>query len=188
MSVKNTEWNEVYFDLETTGLNPFDARLITIQVRTRGVTTIWPVWLEGGEAQVIERFLSFTDNVYRRASRFIGYNVLKFDLPFLIARMTALNLLTPQRWVRVVQELNWFDLYQFLGDEFGRFREWKIGLTGTGVETTNDQIPALFLQGKYHVITEYIEDEMRGYELVYDAIRKEKFYTELQALRQRLSI
>ncbi|MDG6935130.1 MAG: ribonuclease H-like domain-containing protein [Nitrososphaerota archaeon] len=182
------EWNDIYVDIETTGLDPFNSQLITIQVRTKVETKIWPVWLEAqdGEKSVIKKFISFTDAIDRYNSRLIGYNVLKFDLPFLIGRMINLGMLTHEIWTRIFHELNWFDLYQFLGDEFGKFRKWKTGLAGGSVTTTNEQIPELFKQGKYGTIIEYIRDEMEGYEIVHNAIKKEVFYSELQSLRKRI--
>jgi hypothetical protein len=33
---------EVFFDMETTGLSPFDSQIITIQVRVDGRNIIWP--------------------------------------------------------------------------------------------------------------------------------------------------
>jgi len=73
-----------------------------------------------------------------RPTRPIGYNVLKFDVPFLTERMHSLGLLTFESWERLNRELNWFDLYQFLGDRFGRFREWKVGLTSPSAKSLPD--------------------------------------------------
>jgi uncharacterized protein YprB with RNaseH-like and TPR domain len=77
---------EVFFDMETTGLDPFDSHIITIQVRMDGKTTIWPMWTSS-EKEVIKSFLSYTDSVFRTETRFVGYNLLKFDVPFLTERM-----------------------------------------------------------------------------------------------------
>jgi hypothetical protein len=33
---------EVFFDMETTGLSPFDSQIITIQVRVDGRNIVWP--------------------------------------------------------------------------------------------------------------------------------------------------
>jgi hypothetical protein len=71
-------------------------------------------------------------------------------------------------------------------DRFGRFRERKLGLTGRAVETMNREIPSLYAEREYDRILEYVRDEMEGYELVYEAIRRERFYSELMALRERL--
>jgi len=44
---------EVFFDMETTGLSPFDSQIITIQVRVDGRNIVWPVW-EGSEREVVD--------------------------------------------------------------------------------------------------------------------------------------
>ena len=53
-------------------------------------------------------------------------------------------------------------------------------------ETVNREIPQLYIERKYNRILEYIGDGMEGYELVYQAIKKERFYSELMALRAKL--
>jgi len=176
----------VFFNMETTGLDPFNSQTITIQVRSQGETKVWPVW-ESSETNVIKSFLSFTDRVYRRETRFAGYNVLKFDLPFLSQRMQILGVMGQESWQRICNDLNWFDMYQLLGDEFGRFREWKLGLTKKkSAETTNVEIPSLYARREYRRILEYIRDEMLGMEQVYEELQKEPFYQELMKLRSRL--
>jgi hypothetical protein len=59
-------------------------------------------------------------------------------------------------------------------------------MTGRAVETVKREIPQLYVEKKYDKIIEYIEDEMEGYEAVHQAIKKERFYSELMALRERL--
>ena len=48
---------------------------------------------ESSEREVISSFLSYTDSIFRRETRFIGYNLLKFDVPFITQMMHALGLL-----------------------------------------------------------------------------------------------
>jgi hypothetical protein len=96
-----------------------------------------------------------------------------------------LGLVTFNSSRRVNKQLPWFDMYRFLGDQFERLREWKLGLTGRAVETMDREIPELYSDKKDDRILEYIEDEMEGYEAAYQAI-KERFYSELMALRERL--
>jgi hypothetical protein len=74
---------------------------------------------------------------------------------------------------------------KFLGDRFGRFREWKVGLRGA-VETVNREISLLYAERRYDRILEYVHDEMEGYELAYSAIKREKFYSELMAPMEKL--
>jgi len=47
-------------------------------------------------------------------------------------------------------------------------------------------IPIFYEKGEYTKIEEYIEDELEGFEEVYNAIKKELFYSELKKLRDEL--
>jgi DNA polymerase elongation subunit (family B) len=176
----------VFLDIETTGLDPFNSQIVTIQVRSEGETKIWPVW-ESSEVDVIKSFLSFTDHVYRRGTRFVGYNILKFDVTYLAQRMQILGLMDETKWARLWKDLNWFDMYQFLGDEFGKFRQWKLGLTKKNyASVTNVEIPEFYSKREHAKILGYIQDEMQGMEEVYDELQKEPFFQELMKLRRDL--
>ncbi len=176
----------VFFDIETTGLDPFNSQIITVQVRSQGRTEIWPVW-ESSEIEVVKSFLEFTNQVYRRETRFAGYNILKFDVPFLAQRMQTLGIMDEASGARLWKELNWFDMYQFLGDEFGRFRDWKLGLTKKNSgQITNAEIPDLYERKEYRRILDYVRDEMQGMEEVYEELQKEPFYDQLMKLRTKL--
>ena len=48
----------VFFDIETTGLTPFENKISTIQIRTNGKTTMWKEW-ELGEKGTIQEFYNF---------------------------------------------------------------------------------------------------------------------------------
>ena len=48
-------------------------------------------------------------------------------------------------------------------------------------------IPIFYEKQEYTKIEEYIEDELEGFEQVFNAIKKEPFYLELQRLRDKLS-
>jgi hypothetical protein len=61
----------VFLDIETTGLNPYRDKVVTVQVRRGGVTTVWREW-ELGEPGVIEGFFGFTDSVFRRKDALRG--------------------------------------------------------------------------------------------------------------------
>ncbi len=175
----------VFFGLATTGSNPFESQIITIQARTEGRTTIWAAW-ETSERRVIDNFLTFTDQLARKSTTFVGYGLLRFDLPFLVRRMNNRGMLTDERWRRLHQEINWFDMYLFLGDQFSKFREWNIGPAGRALEAVHKGIPQLYERKEYDKIVKYIIDDMEGCERVYQALQKEEFYEKLITLRKRL--
>src|SRR5438094_9053697 len=53
----------VFFDIETTGIDPFVDKDVTVQVRHKGKTTIWKEW-ELSEKRCIEEFFRFLYTVY----------------------------------------------------------------------------------------------------------------------------
>ena len=183
--MKNTANDIVFFDIETTGLDPFESKIITIQVRVNGENIIWKEW-KLGERGVIEAFFEFTDNVFRNTTKFVGYNILRFDIPFINERMKILGLDDKEYWMRLNRQISWLDLYQFLGDDYGRFRQWKSGLTGNEYEVTNKDIPQLYEEGNHDRIMGYINDELEGFENVFNATKNQNFYKELMVLRRKL--
>jgi|GEM_PF-3845427 DNA polymerase elongation subunit (family B) len=46
----------------------------------------------------------------------IGYNNLKFDVPFMLERLEILGKMKREYWG--IHNKNWFDLYQFLGKDY----------------------------------------------------------------------
>ncbi len=159
--------------METTGLDPFKNKIITIQIRHAGRTTIWKEW-EIGETRCIQSFFDFTEKIKRREVSFVGYNVLKFDTSFLDERLRRSGLMSNERWNIIHSWLHWIDLYQLLGDSYFKAKHWHSILAGKSQETENVQIPALYVGRKYDQIVEYIEKEMEGMEIVYERLKTQK--------------
>ncbi len=67
----------LFLDIETLGLDPFESRIVAI-----GYDLGDPEVLIGEEKEIIEKFLE----IPRDEVVLIGYNILGFDLPFLVAR------------------------------------------------------------------------------------------------------
>jgi len=181
------EQKPIFFDMETTGFYPDRSEIITIQVREDGKNTIWKAW-DIGEAGVINEFYRFTNfKITRVNSKFIGFNQLEYDLGFLTARMYELKLDDLAKvWERFNRHLAWIDLRQLLGESVGHFYEWRKHFTGKSYGVSGQMIPIFYEKKEYTKIEEYIEDELEGFEEVFNAIKKEPFYLELQKLRDKL--
>ncbi len=178
--------NVVFFDIETEGTDPFQHKVITVQVRYRGKTTIWKEW-EMGEAKCILSFFDgFLDSIERKVTSFVGYNVLRFDVAFLDERLRRLRIMNDWKWRALHDYLHWIDLYQLLGDAYYKAKDWYSSMAGLKQEVRNADIPVLYAQRDYATIVRYIEDEMRSMEIVYQGIAKEPFYSELVKLRQKV--
>lgn len=174
-----------FFDVETTGLDPFQSKIITIQIRRNGKTTIFKEW-ELGEPEMIESFFDFVKEIRRREEIFIGYNILKFDVPFLVQRLHGLEIFDKQKWKILCHELRWVDLYQLLSDAyytFYRFGDW-FKLAGMQTRVPGRDIPRLYARKKFDKIIEHVEVEMKAMEIVYSKIVELPFYEELRRIRE----
>ena len=178
----------VFFDTESTGLYPYRDKLLTIQVRWRGKNTIWSEW-ELGEKGIIDEFFKFTgDDIVRKQTKFIGFNNLEHDLSFLLERLHHQDYpkhLFELRWERFARHLAYVDMRQLLGQSIGKFSKWKYWFTEDKFDYAGDMIPKLYEKGEYTKILEYVNDELEHFEFIFDAIKKEPFYGELQKLRDR---
>ena len=176
----------VFFDTESTGLYPYRDKLITIQVRWRGKNTIWAEW-ELGEKGIIDEFFKFTsDDVVRKQCKFFGFNNLEHDLSFLLERLHHQDYGQHNfelRWERFARHLAYVDMRQLLGHSIGKFSKWKYWFTGDKFDYAGDMIPKFYEKGEYTKILGYVNDELEHFEKIFDAIKNEPFYLELQKLR-----
>jgi hypothetical protein len=175
--------NVVFFDIETEGFDPFVERIITIQIRHRGKTTIWKEW-ELGEAKCIEAFFDFLETIFRKETSFVGYNHLKFDVAFIDQRLRELGIMNKERWRMLHDYLHWVDLYQLLGNAYYKAKHWYGAMAGAKQETENSQVPVLYAKKDFVTIVNYVEGEMKNMQTVYEGIAKEPFYKELVKKRK----
>ena len=180
--------NVVFFDLESTGLDPFQNRIVSIQVRSKGKTTIWKEW-QLGEIDCLESFFDFANILNKRETCLVGYNVLKFDVSFLDQRLRLLQRMNNWKWQILHKSIHWIDLYQFLGDAYCKASLWYSLMLGVKQKVANADIPRLYAErspDSLQNILDYIEEEMRSMELVYERIKSESFYRELAELRKKV--
>ena len=188
------------FDIETTGLDPFQNKIITIQYRRGGQNFIWKSWDSGAgkeaEKRTILEFLDKWQYIPRKLKHglgdiFVGFNVVKFDLPFFLVRAIQLEIgKLPQwpeteLWWNVVEHPSYLDLYQLLGDHLMGFAKWRKCLVGTFGKVTGKEIPELYSHQKYETIEQYVKDELASLENTYKVVMKEPFYRTLLELRKR---
>jgi hypothetical protein len=175
----------VFFDIETEGTDPFVHKVVTIQVRHRGKTTIWKEW-ELGELECIKAFFDFLDTIYRKETSFVGYNHLKFDVSFIDQRLRELGNMNKGNWQMLHDYLHYVDLYQLLGNSYYKAKHWYGSMAGAKQETENAEVPALYAKKDYGTILNYVEGEMVSMEMVYQGISKEPFYRELVKKRREI--
>jgi hypothetical protein len=89
------------------------------------------------------------------------------------------------KWNAIHNYLHWIDLYQLLGDAYSKAVVWYSS-KGVKQEIGNADVPLLYSEKKYEQIIQYVENEMKGMEAVYQGILNEPFYFELLKLRQKV--
>ena len=157
------------FDIETTGLNPFNDGLVTIQIKEGGYVIVWKRW-EVSELGMIGGLMELLKHI-PRDDPILGYNILKFDLPFIAIRLLLLGKADGRLWSSFY-ERNWIDLYQLLGDQYRNLDFWlaRFNIVRT-CEVRGCDIPRLFTLERYDKITLHAMD---------DIVSCERLYTELK--------
>jgi len=87
------EYSEIYrfvFDIETTGLDPYDNKIILIGVKdNRGFKKTISAFGEDGEKKCIEEFFKIIKDL--KPTIIGGYNSASFDFPFILKRAEILG-------------------------------------------------------------------------------------------------
>ena len=88
---------KVYLDIETTGLDPQNCKIIMIGLRFLGENNhyINGIYCDLDEKTLLEKLLKFLESYQQIGAWLIGHNIFNFDLPFIIARCNHHNLKSP---------------------------------------------------------------------------------------------
>jgi hypothetical protein len=183
------------YDLETTGKDPFQHKIITIQYRRDGTNFVYKIWdYENNEKKLILNFLKNWKTIPRSrklgGDLFVVYN-FKFDGPFLLTRCILNGIYEEEEWRQylwenIIHGPAILDLYQLLGDQLLPFAKVRGCLMGSYAEYKSADIPKFFERKEYEKIEKYVNDELCSLEKIYYAIIKEPFWKELQKLRKHI--
>jgi DNA polymerase elongation subunit (family B) len=150
---------DTFFDIETTGLNPFQDQILTIQVKRDELVCVWKLWDEVDEENVIRRFLDFLEGL-RAGEAIFGYNILTFDIPFIWARLSLLSEVDADLYHRFFNR-NWKDIYQYFGESYCSIDYWLERFNiKRGCVYTGKDVPQLFREEKYEAIEAHAIDDL----------------------------
>ncbi len=158
----------VAFDIETTGLNPYESKVILIGVKDKAKVKMWRLWETRDEAAMILSAINFIDTT---EDTIVGFNNLKFDVPFMLERLRILGKWEPRLWNVFYKK--WLDLYQYLGNDFRSLRFWleKAGIKG-GREVRGFEIPGLYENGKFADIETHNLEDLKTSEQLFLFLKK----------------
>ncbi len=148
----------IFVDIETTGLNPYHSKLITAQLMDGRNVYIWKEW-EIGEGPAIKGLLEHLRTKPRNLE-VVGYNVLAFDLPFIVGRLALANEMG-ESVHQLLHSRKWLDLYHLLGGDWRSMDYWiaRHGIKRTCPYTGKD-VPSLYDQRRYSDIVAHAEEDL----------------------------
>ena len=148
----------IFFDIETTGLNPYTDSILTIQFKKGTELTVWKLW-ETPEVEILLKFLDYLKPISFDVTIY-GYNCLKFDIPFLVARLNHYNLLNADVY-KLIYDKKWLDLYQYKGDNYMSMDRW---LDSYGIKRScpysGRNMPLFYENEMYQEIEEHAIDDL----------------------------
>lgn len=165
-----------YLDIETTGLDPKDSKIITIQYqrlergtgRPTGPLVILKEW-ESTESDILDRFINATEitDVYPFSFIPTGTN-LKFEHKFLHHKSTTYGKSPIDISNRPCIDVH--DMLVLMNN--GEFKNSGLDRM-TGKQTSGKNIINWYAEKKYDRIIEYIEDETKEFSKFYVWLCKE---------------
>ena len=162
------------FDIETLGLDAFHHQIVLIGMKMDGRIKQWKLWKEKDELNMIDKCLK----TFKRIPTFetiVGYNNLKFDVPFIATRLTVHGKWSANLWQLLYRDRKWFDLYQFLGNDFRRMSFWldKLGIKKEYEDIMGRDIPRFYLEKMYEKIVQHNKDGLETSDKLYWKLREE---------------
>ena len=153
------EVHPIYFDIETSGLNPMYKKIVLIQLLNDvGELTLLKEW-EIGEKEMIKSFYEYL-NELPKFTPVVHYNGSAFDIPFILVRTRMLDM--NDYWEEFRNNV-WVDLIKFIDCRTIKFDnlakhygyEWKCEYKG-------EDIPEFYTDKRYDDICSHGVDDVEA--------------------------
>lgn len=162
--------NDVFFDIETTGISPYYdknnpnyGKIISFGFKENGEYKIINRWdyIKEDKEDVIAFYEEFYNHwkklIYDRKN-IIGYNVLKFDIPFIMCSTHCLKMKSIKwRWDMLFNN-RIKDIFQKIQTS-GEYIYEKLN-SGERKTCLNNEVPELYDQKEYDKIVEHLKEDL----------------------------
>jgi len=164
----------IVFDIETLGLDAFQDQIVLIGIKVNGKIKQWKLWNEKNELSMILKSLGVFERI-PVVETIAGYNNLKFDVPFITTRLSVYGKWSRDLWELLYRDRKWFDLYQFLGNDFRKMSSWlrKLGIKRRYEDIMGRDIPKFYAEKKYRRIAQHNKDDLETSEKLYMKLQEE---------------
>ena len=158
--------HDIIFDIETTGLLPYESKVVGIGVRTEEEQC---TWVSKDEKLLLEKFWAFLSK--HDQYRLLGFNSSSFDIPFVNVRSLVHGIPTQD-----VRGKN-LDIRYILN--YGKSGKGKLidytELLGLGTKTKSvdgSKVPKLYEQGRLTEIENYLHQDVKITFGLYERMRR----------------
>jgi len=171
----------IFLDIETSGLNFEEDSVILIQLQVDNNTIEYFISWDSNEEQILREYFQRIKEIQEKQQTTwcVGFNSLKFDIPFLFNRIVHYNIASPYEIYNILySNLINIDLKQI----FYPSNNWLLkGLTWSNVLkaygfspkiSEGEEIPELYKKGNYDRIIDYVKSEFYAMIDVYWRVRK----------------
>ena len=159
----------VAFDIETTGLNPYEATVLLVGMKKGRKIKQWKLWEIQDEAELI---LDVLKEIEKIDETILGYNNLKFDFPFMLERLKILGKYKQEFFSLYYKK--WFDLYQYLGNDYRSLNYWlgQARIKQKYPDLKGRDVPLFFKKKDFQKIVNHNVDDLRTSEKMFKFLRK----------------
>jgi len=159
----------ISFDIETTGLDPYESMVIVIGMKKGKKVKQRKIWEIGDEAKMIFEAI---EEINKIEETIVGYNNLKFDVPFMLERLKILGKYRREFWE--IYNKKWFDLYQYLGNDRRSLNHWlsKARIKRKYPEITGKDIPTFYDNKEYEKILAHNLDDLASSEELFKFLKE----------------